>query len=135
MICSLNGDYNPLHASPEAGKALGYGGIIMHGLFSWNVAAQTVLEHYGNGNGANFRDFEAKFMAPVKPGDRLEIRMWDLGKFNGEIEELEDKREKLKEIRFQVTVKGKVVLGDGRALLSHAIVAGTAFSANTSSNL
>lgn len=107
----------------------------MHGLFSWNVAAQTVLKHYGNGNGENFRDFEAKFMAPVKPGDRLEIRMWDLGKFNGEIEELEDKREKLKEIRFQVTVKGKVVLGDGRALLSHAIVADTVFSVNTSSNL
>jgi hypothetical protein len=30
----LNGDYNPLHATPEPGKAMGFGGAIMHGLYS-----------------------------------------------------------------------------------------------------
>lgn len=30
----LNGDYNPLHATPEPGQKMGFGGAIMHGLFS-----------------------------------------------------------------------------------------------------
>lgn len=111
----LNGDYNPLHASPEAGKALGFGGMIIHGLFSWHVVAQLVLRHYGGSDGQDLEDFEARFILPVKPGDKLDIFLWDMG-----IPEAENSTvaTKSKEIRFIVKVKGGVVLSDGRALLS-----------------
>lgn len=65
-----------------------------------------------------FRDFEARFVAPVKPGDKLEIKMWDLGEFRGVIDELPGDGEKLREVRFEVRVKDKLVLADGRALLA-----------------
>ena len=114
-VLRLNGDYNPLHATPQPGQSLGYGGIILHGLYSWNVAAHTVLTHFGNGQGERFVDFEARFVRPVKPGDGLEIKMWDLGQFKGQIEGVDGGR--LREVRFEVKVEGRVVLGDGRALL------------------
>ncbi|KAL1978707.1 hypothetical protein VTN31DRAFT_1566 [Thermomyces dupontii] len=108
----LNGDYNPLHASPEAGAALGYGGIIMHGLYSWNVAARIILDKYGANKGSNLRDFEARFTAPVKPGDKLKVKMWEMDLIAHET------GQKLLEVRFVVEVAAKVVLSDGRALLT-----------------
>jgi acyl dehydratase len=107
----LNGDYNPLHATPEPGQELGYGGIIMHGLFSWNVAARCILSRYGGGKAEAFRDFEARFVAPVKPGDKLQISMWDLGELMAE------SKEALREVRFEVKVGERLVLTNGRALL------------------
>jgi peroxisomal enoyl-CoA hydratase 2 len=111
----LNGDYNPLHASPEAGKRLGYGGIIIHGLFSWNVAAQVVLQHYGRSNGKALRDFEARFTSPVCPGDTLNIQLWDMGLVEGSTGIDEDCC--LNEIRFNIKVGNRTVLSNGRALL------------------
>lgn len=111
-VYSLNGDYNPLHASPEAGAALGYGGIIMHGLYSWNVAARIILDKYGANKGSNLRDFEARFTAPVKPGDKLKVKMWEMDLIAHET------GQKLLEVRFVVEVAAKVVLSDGRALLT-----------------
>ncbi|KAK2731034.1 putative dehydratase nit22, partial [Onygenales sp. PD_40] len=111
----LNGDYNPLHATPEPGQSLGYGGIIMHGLFSWNVAAQAILSRYGGSQGSNLRDFEARFAAPVRPGDKLDIHMWDMGMVEADVG---DGNERVTEIRFVVKVGERIVLSDGRALLS-----------------
>jgi hypothetical protein len=34
----LNGDYNPLHATPEPGQKMGFGGAIMSVLFSYKKA-------------------------------------------------------------------------------------------------
>ncbi|KLJ11961.1 hypothetical protein EMPG_12886 [Blastomyces silverae] len=112
----LNGDYNPLHAAPESGKALGYGGIIMHGLFSWNIAAKTVLSRFCGSEGRRLRDFEARFVAPVKPGDKLHILMWDVGAWKGATA-VDQNAEKLREVRFVVKVGDRVVLSDGRALV------------------
>ncbi|KAI5303332.1 Mitochondrial-processing peptidase subunit alpha [Ascosphaera pollenicola] len=115
----LNGDYNPLHADPPAGQALGYPGIIMHGLFSWNVAAAKVLQHFAENNeGTALRDFQARFTAPVKPGDKLDTLMWDVGTVDGvECDEV-FRGETLREIRFLVKVGERTVLEDGRALLT-----------------
>ncbi|EEH21515.2 hypothetical protein PABG_03731 [Paracoccidioides brasiliensis Pb03] len=116
----LSGDYNPLHATPEPGKALGYEGIIMHGLFSWNVAAQRVLSRYGDSDGPRLRDFEARFAAPVIPGDKLDILMWDMGVSNRAVDICQE-NETLREVRFVVKVGETVVLSDGRALLTNNI--------------
>jgi acyl dehydratase len=83
----------------------------MHGLFSWNVAAQCILRRYGASKAKAFRDFEARFAAPVKPGDKLQISMWDMG------EAVAENSEALREVRFEVKVGDKPVLTNGRALL------------------
>lgn len=67
----LNGDYNPLHATPEPGQKMGFGGAIMHGLFSWDSACHGLLQALGGSDPANIREFQARFAAPVKPGISL----------------------------------------------------------------
>jgi acyl dehydratase len=91
----------------EPGKSLGFGGPIMHGLFTYNCAAHAVLKTVGNSNPANLREFSARFAAPVRPGDELVTQVWKLGQFEGPYEE----------IRFTTLVNGKAVLTHGRALV------------------
>lgn len=79
----------------------------MHGLYSWNVAAQQILRKFGNNDPTALKTFRAKFAAPVRPGDELVMEFW------------EDKRETEgeNEVKFRVLVKGKVVLDRGIAVL------------------
>ncbi|KAI8937060.1 hypothetical protein NX059_006279 [Plenodomus lindquistii] len=105
----LNGDYNPLHADPEPGKKMGFGGPIIHGLFAWNLSANTVLKAFGGSKPENLKEFQARFAAPVKPGDKLIIEMWKTGDLD---------KDGFEEIRFGVRVEGgKAVLANGRALV------------------
>ncbi|TKA72313.1 hypothetical protein B0A49_03716 [Cryomyces minteri] len=105
----LNGDYNPLHATPEPGRAMGFGGAIMHGLFSWNSTCHGLLHELGNSDPANIKEFQARFASPVKPGDKLITQMWRTGEVDAEGWE---------EVRFVTSVEGgKVCLSNGRALM------------------
>ena len=108
-IYRLNGDYNPLHADPEPGKKMGFGGPIIHGLYSWNSSAHAILQAFGASKPENLKEFQARFAAPVKPADKLIIEMWRTGdKHDGGFEE----------IRFTVRVEGgKTVLTNGRAVV------------------
>ncbi|KAF2843103.1 Thioesterase/thiol ester dehydrase-isomerase [Patellaria atrata CBS 101060] len=85
LLYRLNGDYNPLHADPAPGRKMGFGGPIVHGLCSWNVAAHAVLRALGGGDPENLREHGARFASPVKPGDKLEVQMWVGGRV--EVEE------------------------------------------------
>ena len=108
LLYRLNGDYNPLHATPEPGQKMGFGGTIMHGLFSWNSACHALLKELGGSDPANIREFQARFASPVKPGDKLVTEMWQTG-------EMKDGWE---EVRFVTSVAGgKVCLSNGRALM------------------
>ncbi|EFW20580.1 hypothetical protein D8B26_003069 [Coccidioides posadasii str. Silveira] len=108
LLYRLNGDYNPLHADPEVGKKLGFGGIIIHGLFSWNMAAHAILQNLGGSDPQNLKEFQARFASPVRPGDKLTTEMWRTGKSENGFEE----------VIFQTKNQdGKVVLGNGRALV------------------
>ncbi len=86
---------------------MGFGGTIMHGLFSWNTAAHALLKELGGSDPANMKEFQARFAAPVKPGQKLVTEMWRTG----------DKKDGWEEIRFLTKVNGKVVLSNGRALI------------------
>ena len=104
----LNGDYNPLHIDPEPGKKMGFGGVIIHGLFSWNMAAHGILKNLGGSDPKNMKEFQARFASPVIPGDKLITEMWRTGK----------KEDGFEEVVFVVkNGKGKVVLSNGRALV------------------
>ena len=87
-IDRLNGDYNPLHATPEPGQQMGFGGIIIHGLYSWNATAHSVLEAFGGSDPKNFKEFQARFASPVKPGDKLTTEMWRTGEVVDGFEEI-----------------------------------------------
>jgi len=109
LLYRLNGDYNPLHATPEPGKQMGFGGTIMHGLFSWNSTAHGILKELGGSNPANIKEFQARFASPVIPGDKLITEIWRMGNPDGE---------GFEEVRFVTRVEGKkVCLSNGRALL------------------
>lgn len=87
---------------------MGFGGIIIHGLFSWNSAAQGILRELGGSDPKNLKEFQARFASPVKPGDRLTTEIWRTGNFD----------QGLEEIRFVTkNGNGKVVLSNGRCLL------------------
>ncbi|GAB1210573.1 hypothetical protein APSETT445_009368 [Aspergillus pseudonomiae] len=108
LLYRLNGDYNPLHATPEPGQKMGFGGVIIHGLFSWNTAAHGILRELGGSDPKNLREFQARFASPVFPGDKLTTEIWRTGNTEDGFEE----------VRFVTTNnKGKVVLSNGRCLL------------------
>ena len=88
---------------------MGFGGPIIHGLFSWNTAAHAVLQAFGASKPQNMKEFQARFAAPVKPGDKTVTEMWRLG---------EKDKDGFEEVRFIVRVEGgKVVLTNGKALV------------------
>ncbi|UKZ77631.1 hypothetical protein TrVFT333_005355 [Trichoderma virens FT-333] len=98
----------PLHATPEPGVKMGFPGAIMHGLYSWNSTAHSILKAVGGSNPANLKEYQARFASPVLPGDKLVIQVWKTGEKKGEFDE----------IRFVVSVEGgKVCLSNGRALV------------------
>jgi len=112
LLYRLNGDYNPLHATPEPGQKMGFGGAIMHGLSSWNFAAHGLLKAIGGSDPKNICEFQARFASPVKPGDKLVTEIWRTGEMKGEWEE----------IRFVTKVEGgKVCLSNGRALMKPVV--------------
>ncbi|KAI2083863.1 hypothetical protein LOZ36_005343 [Ophidiomyces ophidiicola] len=111
LLYRLNGDYNPLHADPEPGKKMGFGGVIIHGLFSWNMAAHAILKELGGSNPRNLCEFQARFASPVRPGDKLTTEMWRTAK----------KEDGFEEVIFATkNQEGKVVLSNGRALVKVA---------------
>lgn len=108
LLYRLNGDYNPLHATPEPGKKMGFKGAIMHGLYSWNSTCHSILKAFGGSDPANIKEYQARFASPVMPGDKLITNVWRTGEKQGEWEE----------VRFVTQIEGgKVVLSNGRALL------------------
>ncbi|KAI9897546.1 hypothetical protein N3K66_007402 [Trichothecium roseum] len=108
LLYRLNGDTNPLHAAPEAGEKMGFGGAIMHGLYSWNSTCHAILQRFGGSDPANIKEYQARFASPVKPGDKLVTDVWRTGEKDGEWEE----------VRFVTKVAGgKVCLSNGRALM------------------
>lgn len=87
---------------------MGFGGVIIHGLFSWNSAAHGVLRELGGSGPKNLKEFQARFSSPVRPGDRLTTDIWRMGNAQGGYEE----------IRFVTkNQKGNIVLSNGRCLM------------------
>ncbi|KAL2831019.1 putative peroxisomal dehydratase [Aspergillus pseudoustus] len=106
----LNGDYNPLHIDPASARTAGFPRPILHGLCTWNMAAFVVVKAVTPGRLNALREFQARFSAPVYPGDVLTIRIWCMGQTN------RDGREK--EVRFvAVSQEGRTVLSNGVAVL------------------
>ncbi len=89
---------------------MGFGGAIIHGLFSWNSTCVGVLRKLGGSDPANIKEFQCRFASPVKPGDKLVTKIW-------RIPGTKD-ADGFEEVRFVTSVEGgKVCLSNGRALV------------------
>lgn len=75
-IYRLSGDRNPLHIDPERGKAAGFPGPILHGLCTYGFTCRAVLENFCEFDPDRIASHQARFSAPVFPGDRLRIKLW-----------------------------------------------------------
>lgn len=65
-------DFNPLHFDDKFMEGdfgiTNFGGVIMHGLTSYGLIAR-MLTNWGYANGGVLRRMEARWVAPVRPGD------------------------------------------------------------------
>ncbi len=76
LLYRLNGDFNPLHADPEAARRAGFPQPILHGLCTLALACRGVLETWCDLDPGRLRALEVRFAAPVMPGESLRLRMW-----------------------------------------------------------
>ncbi|MDJ0698307.1 MAG: MaoC/PaaZ C-terminal domain-containing protein [Woeseiaceae bacterium] len=75
----LNDDRNPLHADPAVAGAAGFERPIMHGLCTYGIACHAVLKTICDYDYTLIEGFDARFSAPVMPGDTIRTDMWQDG--------------------------------------------------------
>ena len=76
LLYRMWGDGNPLHVDPAAGRAAGFGGPILHGLATFSAVGYALLRLCYGADPARLASIEARFSAPVYPGDTLRIEIW-----------------------------------------------------------
>lgn len=87
---------------------MGFGSLILHGLYTYSSTCHGLLRACCKGDASRLKEFQARFASPVRPGDKLVTEMWRMGITEG-----------TEEVRFKtVNQEGKVMLSNGRALLS-----------------
>lgn len=96
----LNADLNALHALPEAARRAGYPRPILHGMCTFGIAAHALLRDVPD---ATLRQIEARFSAPVFPGETISVEIW--------------RRGDARHFRATVAARNAVVLDRGRATL------------------
>ena len=79
LLFRLNGDLNPLHADPATARAAGFPRPILHGLCTLGVACHAILKTICDYDPTLITGFDARFSAPVLPGDTLRTDMWQDG--------------------------------------------------------
>jgi len=75
----LNGDRNPLHADPRLAGKVGFERPILHGLCTYGVACHAILKTICEYDHTLITSMDARFSAPVLPGDTITTDMWQEG--------------------------------------------------------
>src|SRR5882762_3641837 len=70
---AASGDFNPLHLDDDHARRQGMPGVIAHGLLTFGWVGQ-LLTDYCNGDPGRIRSMRVRFVKPVLPGDRIEVR-------------------------------------------------------------
>lgn len=104
LLYRLNGDRNPLHADPSLARQVGFRTPILHGLCTYGVACHAILQTICDYDYTLIGGFDARFSAPVLPGDTITTDMWQDGNI----------------VSFQCSVKARdsVVIRNGRCTLA-----------------
>jgi acyl dehydratase len=77
LLYRLNADLNPLHVDPKIAKQAGYPRPVLHGLCTYGIAAHAIVKTLCNYDPARLAYLNARFSAPVFPGETLIVEMWD----------------------------------------------------------
>jgi acyl dehydratase len=104
VIYRLSGDYNPLHIDPAIAKMAGFEKPILHGMCTFGVTCRAVLQTYAGFDPAKFKSHQARFSAPVYPGETITVDLWR----DGEVISFEAR---IKDRGVTVIKNGKTVLG------------------------
>jgi len=76
LLYRWNGDLNPLHADPAVARAAGFDRPILHGLCTLGLASWAVMRAFGDQHPDSIAAMDARFAAPVFPGETLTCAMW-----------------------------------------------------------
>jgi acyl dehydratase len=76
LLYRLSGDRHPLHSDPLYAARSGFPKPILHGLCTYGFTGRALLHTYCAGQAARFRAIQARFSAPVFPGEELTVEMW-----------------------------------------------------------
>jgi acyl dehydratase len=79
LIYRLSGDWNRLHADPEAAKRAGFDRPILHGLASYAIAGMAVARALSL-SPVSLSSLACRFTGIVFPGDTLTFQIWREGK-------------------------------------------------------
>ena len=77
LLYRLSGDRNPLHSDPTFAAMAGFDTPILHGLCTFGVTGRALLHTLCDSDPARFGSMGGRFKAPVLPGQRLDVWMWD----------------------------------------------------------
>nr|WP_235174758.1 type I polyketide synthase [Tomitella biformata] len=81
-FASVSGDHNPIHTSKAAAKLAGLGGPIVHGMWLSAAAQQvaTATDHAPDSRATTaLTGWTARFLAPVRPGVEIDVRVERVG--------------------------------------------------------
>lgn len=76
LLYRLNGDLNPLHAEPHSARRSGFERPILHGLCTYGITCLAVLQSVVNLDSDRIYSHQARFAAPVYPGETISIDLW-----------------------------------------------------------
>ena len=80
LLYRLNGDRNPLHSDPDFAKRAGFPRPILHGLCTYGLTCRAVLAAITDYDPDQILSHQARFSAPVFPGDVVTVDLWRDGK-------------------------------------------------------
>lgn len=83
----LNGDDNPLHASPDVAARAGFPRPILHGLCTLGVVAHALLRELGQYETGAMKSLSLRFSSPVLPGETIRTEIWRSGAFRARVVE------------------------------------------------
>ncbi|WP_027515763.1 MaoC/PaaZ C-terminal domain-containing protein [Bradyrhizobium sp. WSM1417] len=76
LLYRLNGDLNPLHSDPDVAKQAGFSRPILHGLCTFGITCRAVLQELCDYDPTRILSHQARFSAPVIPGDAITVDLW-----------------------------------------------------------
>ena len=103
LIYRLSGDANLLHVDPAVARKAGFDRPILHGLGTYGMVGRAILKSWCDYDPSRLKNFDARFSAPVLPGDEITLATWR----DGEVISFE----------ARVAERNAIVLRNGRAVI------------------
>jgi acyl dehydratase len=100
LLYRLNGDRNPLHSDPDVALRAGFERPILHGLCTYGITCRAVLAAITDYDPDLILSHQARFSAPVFPGDTITVDLWP--------------DDKIVSFQARVKARGVTVIKNGR---------------------